>query len=48
VATANGCASACRQAYEWIGLALLRSHWINFDLVWIAALSLGGALLLLG
>jgi hypothetical protein len=34
--------------YEWIGLALLRSHWINFDLVWIAALSLGGALLLLG
>jgi hypothetical protein len=34
--------------YEWIGLAFLRSHWINFDLVWIAALSLGGALLLLG
>ena len=34
--------------YEWIGLALLRSHWINFDFVWIAALSLGGALLLLG
>jgi hypothetical protein len=33
--------------YEWIGLALLRSYWINFDLVWIAALSLGGALLLL-
>jgi hypothetical protein len=29
--------------YEWIGLAFLRSHWINFDLVWIAALSLGGA-----
>jgi len=34
--------------YEWIGLAFLRSHWINFDLVWIAALSLGGALLMLG
>ena len=34
--------------YEWIGLAFLRSHWINFDLVWIAALSFGGALLLLG
>ena len=34
--------------YEWVGLAFLRSHWINFDLVWIAALSFGGALLLLG
>jgi hypothetical protein len=33
--------------YEWIGLAFLRSHWINFDLVWIAALSLSGALLML-
>ena len=34
--------------YQWIGLAFLRSHWINFDLVWITALSFGGALLLLG
>jgi hypothetical protein len=34
--------------YQWIGLAFLRSHWINFDLVWVAALSLGAALLMLG
>jgi hypothetical protein len=33
--------------YEWIGLAFLRSHWINFDLVWIAALSLSGVVLML-
>ena len=33
--------------YEWIGLAFLRSHWINLDLIWIAALGLSGALLIL-
>jgi hypothetical protein len=33
--------------YEWIGLAFLRSYWINFDLIWIAALSFSGALLML-
>jgi len=33
--------------YEWIGLAFLRSHWINLDLIWIAALGLSGALLML-
>jgi hypothetical protein len=34
--------------YEWFGLALLRSAWINFDLIWIAALAVCGGLLLLG
>lgn len=33
--------------YEWLGLALLRRGWINFDLVWIAALLATGAILLL-
>ncbi len=33
--------------YEWLGLALLRRGWINFDLVWIAALLGTGAVLLL-
>jgi hypothetical protein len=34
-------------AYEWAGLAFLRWGWINFDLVWIAALGVSGALLVL-
>ena len=34
--------------YEWVGLAFLRSGWINLDLVWTAALGLTGALVLLG
>jgi hypothetical protein len=34
--------------YEWLGLALLRAAWINFDLIWIAALAVCGGLLLLG
>ena len=34
--------------YEWVGLAFLRSGWINLDLVWTAALGLSGALVLLG
>jgi hypothetical protein len=32
--------------YRWIGLAILRRAWINFDLLWTAALLLSGALLL--
>ncbi|TWS94683.1 hypothetical protein [Reyranella sp. CPCC 100927] len=34
--------------YEWIGLAILRSAWINVDLIWTAALMAAGAWLLLG
>ena len=33
--------------HEWVGLAFLRSGWINLDLVWVAALGISGALLLL-
>jgi hypothetical protein len=33
--------------YEWVGLAFLRTAWINLDLVWIVALGLCGALLLI-
>jgi hypothetical protein len=33
--------------YEWVGVAFLRSGWINLDLIWIAALALCGALLML-
>jgi len=32
---------------EWLGLAVLRSAWINFDLVWSVALVLTGLVLLL-
>ena len=32
--------------YRWVGLAILRSAWINFDLLWTIALLLSGALLL--
>jgi hypothetical protein len=32
--------------YEWVGLALLRWGWINFDLIWTAALGGCGALLI--
>ena len=34
--------------YEWIGLAILKSAWINFDMIWIGALILCGGLLMLG
>ena len=34
--------------YEWVGLAILRSAWINVDLIWTAALVVAGAWLLLG
>ncbi len=33
--------------YEWLGLAFLRSGWVNLDLIWLAALGLCGVLLLL-
>ena len=32
--------------YEWVGLAILRSAWINVDLIWTAALVIAGAWLL--
>jgi hypothetical protein len=31
--------------YEWLGLAFLRRGWINFDLIWIAALAITGIVL---
>ena len=33
--------------YEWVGLAFLRSGWINLDLIWVAALGICGGLLVL-
>ena len=33
--------------YRWVGLALLRSAWINLDAIWIAALAASGVLVLL-
>jgi len=33
--------------YEWFGLAVLRSAWVNVDLVWTLALGATGAALLL-
>ena len=32
--------------FEWVGLGILRSAWINIDLIWAVALVLTGALLL--
>jgi hypothetical protein len=32
--------------YEWVGLAILRRGWINFDRIWIAALTVMGLLLI--
>jgi hypothetical protein len=34
--------------YKRFGLKILRSHWINFDLIWAAALIIAGAVALLG
>jgi hypothetical protein len=31
----------------WLGLAVLRTAWINFDLIWTVALALTGLVLLL-
>jgi hypothetical protein len=33
--------------YKWAGVAFLRRGWINLDLVWIAALVVSGAVLLI-
>ena len=33
--------------YEWVGLAFLRSGWVNLDLIWIAGLGFCGVLLML-
>ena len=32
--------------YEWFGLQFLRRGWINFDLIWIAALAITGVVLI--
>jgi hypothetical protein len=32
--------------YEWLGLSLLRRGWINFDIIWIAALAITGTILI--
>jgi hypothetical protein len=32
--------------YRWVGLGILRTHWINFDLVWAVALLLTGGIAL--
>jgi hypothetical protein len=34
--------------YKKFGLRILRSHWINFDLIWAGALIIVGAIALLG
>jgi hypothetical protein len=34
--------------YRKFGLAILRQHWVNFDLIWAAALLLVGTIALLG
>ncbi|HJZ31647.1 MAG TPA: hypothetical protein VKF35_11105 [Hyphomicrobiaceae bacterium] len=33
--------------YEWVGLAVLKSAWVNVDLIWMLALGATGAFLLL-
>lgn len=32
--------------YEWLGVAILRRGWINFDRLWLAALVIAGVILL--
>lgn len=32
--------------YDWLGLSVLRRGWINFDLIWIAALAITGIILI--
>jgi hypothetical protein len=34
--------------YKRFGLKILRSHWINFDLIWAAALLIAGIVALMG
>ncbi len=33
--------------YEWVGVAFLRSGWVNLDLIWIVALGICGVVLIL-
>lgn len=33
--------------YEWVGVAILRSAWINLDLIWVLALVVTGGILLM-
>jgi hypothetical protein len=40
-------AAIAATVYEWLGLEILRSSWINLDLVWTLALAAAGTLLLL-
>jgi hypothetical protein len=32
--------------YEWVGVSILRTAWINLDLIWTGALAATGLLLL--
>ncbi len=32
--------------YGWLGLAFLRRGWVNFDLIWIMALTVTGVVLI--
>jgi hypothetical protein len=32
--------------HEWLGVAILRNTWLNFDLIWVVALAATGALLI--
>ncbi|WIM10020.1 hypothetical protein [Enhydrobacter sp.] len=41
-------ASLAIVVYEWVGLAILRSAWINLDLIWTVALVAAGLWLVLG
>ncbi|HET7847763.1 MAG TPA: hypothetical protein VFL51_01755, partial [Pseudolabrys sp.] len=39
-------AAMAAAVYEWVGLAVLRRGWINFDRLWIAALAATGVFLI--
>jgi hypothetical protein len=39
-------AAVAMVVYEWLGLAALRTAWINFDRIWVGALALSGGALL--
>jgi hypothetical protein len=40
-------AAIAMAVYEWIGVGILRSAWVNLDVVWTLALAAIGAHLLL-
>jgi len=40
-------AAAATLVYEWVGVEILRSAWLNLDLIWTVALVATGALLIL-